>query len=47
MGFARGSSDAVVFLAGGKVIESGPAEEIFGEPKSETVRAFFGKVMKW
>lgn len=47
MGFARGSADAVVFLAGGKAVESGPAADLFGNPRSEAVRAFLGKVMKW
>ncbi len=47
MGFARGSADAVVFLSAGKVVESGTAEEVFGAPKSETVKAFLGKVMRW
>lgn len=47
MGFARGSADAVVFLGGGKVIESGAANAVFDRPRSETVRAFLGKVMKW
>lgn len=47
MGFARGSADAVVFLGGGKVIESGAADAVFDRPRSETVRAFLGKVMKW
>lgn len=47
MGFARGSADTVVFLGGGKVIESGSAEEIFDHPQSEVVEGFLGKVMKW
>lgn len=47
MGFARSSADAVVFLGGGKVIESGTADEVFERPASEVVKAFLGKVMKW
>lgn len=47
MGFARGSADAVVFLGGGKVIESGPAGELFDHPRSQVVKGFLGKVMKW
>ena len=47
MGFARSSADAVVFLGGGKVIESGTAEAVFERPASEVVKAFLGKVMKW
>lgn len=47
MGFARSSADAVVFLGGGKVIESGTAEGLFENPRSEVVKSFLGKVMKW
>lgn len=47
MGFARSSADAVVFLGGGRIVESGPAAEVFDRPGSETARVFFGKVMKW
>lgn len=47
MGFARRSADAVVFLGGGRVVEAGPAADVFDRPQSETARAFFGKVMKW
>lgn len=47
MGFARGSADAVVFLAGGRIVESGPAAGLFDRPASEMVKAFLGKVMKW
>ncbi len=47
MGFARSSADAVVFLGGGRIIEAGSPEELFDHPRSETVKAFLGKVMKW
>lgn len=47
MGFARQCADAVVFLANGRVEETGPAEQLFSNPQSPTVRSFFSKVMKW
>jgi len=47
MGFARGSADAVVFLAGGRIVESGSSADLFDRPASEMVKAFLGKVMKW
>jgi polar amino acid transport system ATP-binding protein len=47
MGFARGSSDAVVFLGAGRVVESGNAADLFDHPRSPAVKAFLGKVMKW
>lgn len=47
MSFARHSANHVVFLANGKIVESGDAEELFGNPKSEQVRGFLDRVMKW
>lgn len=47
MGFARQSSDHVVFLAEGKCVEEGAAETVFGNPKEEALKAFLAKVMKW
>lgn len=47
MSFARHSANHVVFLADGKIVESGTSEELFGNPKSEQVRGFLDRVMKW
>lgn len=47
MGFARGSADSVLFVGGGRIIESGSPEELFDHPRSEVVKTFLGKVMKW
>lgn len=47
MGFARSSADEVIFLSNGKIIESGKGESLFASPKTEVVRSFLGKVMKW
>ena len=47
MGFAQRASDVVVFLSGGRLIESGTGESLFKSPKTEDVRSFLGKVMKW
>lgn len=47
MGFARGSADAVAFLGGGRAVESGSATDFFEDPKSDVVKAFLGRVMKW
>lgn len=47
MGFARQCADTVVFLSGGRVEECGPAKDAFDHPRSETVRQFLSKVMKW
>ena len=40
MQFARDVSDRVYFMDGGVVVESGPPEEIFGNPTQERTRQF-------
>lgn len=47
MGFARSCADEVVFLAQGRLVESGRGEALFTNPQTEAVRSFLGKVMKW
>ena len=47
MGFARAVADEVVFLAEGAVIEKGTAEQIFENPRSDVVRGFLGRVMRY
>ncbi len=45
MGFAREVAHRVVFLDGGKLLEQGTPEEIFGSPKNERRRSFLAKVL--
>ncbi|MET8948023.1 ectoine/hydroxyectoine ABC transporter ATP-binding protein EhuA [Streptomyces sp. NPDC004542] len=45
MGFARDISDQVLMFDGGRVIESGPPERIFGDPEQERTREFLGAVL--
>ena len=40
--FAREVADRVVFMAGGVVIEEGPADEVIGNPRHEATRRFVG-----
>ena len=40
MDFARNVSNQVLFMEGGKVIESGPSKEFFANPKEERSREF-------
>jgi len=47
MGFARGCADEVVFLANGRLVESGKRDSLFESPQTEVVRSFLGRVMKW
>ncbi len=47
MGFARRVADRVVFLADGRLIESGPAEQVFDSPKTPVCRDFLAKILKY
>jgi polar amino acid transport system ATP-binding protein len=40
MSFARDVADRVVFMDGGSIVEQGPPETLFTQPKTERVRAF-------
>ncbi len=40
LGFARHVSTKVVFMENGAIVESGPSEEFFANPKEERTRAF-------
>ncbi|OCX61688.1 ectoine/hydroxyectoine ABC transporter ATP-binding protein EhuA [Thioclava sp. SK-1] len=44
MAFAREAADRVVFMDGGYVIEQGPPDELFGNPKSDRLKAFLSRV---
>lgn len=44
MGFARQVADTVCFLDGGRILESGPAEQVLVEPREERTRQFLRRV---
>jgi polar amino acid transport system ATP-binding protein len=46
MGFARQVADKVVFLDGGRVLESGPPEQVLGEPKEPRTRQFLARIIE-
>ncbi|QEW18695.1 Glutamine transport ATP-binding protein GlnQ [Marinibacterium anthonyi] len=46
MDFAREAADRVVFMDGGVVVESGPPEDLFGNPKSDRLKAFLSRLNK-
>jgi len=46
MGFAREIADRVVVFDGGEVVEIGPPEMIFRNPKTNRTRAFLRRVLK-
>ncbi|GGL09247.1 amino acid ABC transporter ATP-binding protein [Mangrovihabitans endophyticus] len=45
MGFARQVADRVVFLDGGRVIESGPPERVLGDPEQARTRQFLARII--
>jgi polar amino acid transport system ATP-binding protein len=45
MGFSRNVSDTVTFMDGGKVVESGPPEELFNAPRTERLKGFLSDVL--
>ena len=46
MGFAREVASKVCFLYGGVVLEEGPPEQIFSEPREERTRAFLERIIE-
>ena len=45
MGFARSTSDAVVFMDHGQVVEAGPPEQIFDAAQTDRLRRFLSPVL--
>jgi polar amino acid transport system ATP-binding protein len=45
MGFARSTSDTVVFMDRGQVVESGPPQQIFEAAQTERLQRFLSKVL--
>ncbi|WP_158847144.1 amino acid ABC transporter ATP-binding protein [Saccharothrix deserti] len=45
MGFARQVADRVVFLDGGRLVESGPPEQVLGEPVHPRTRRFLRRII--
>jgi polar amino acid transport system ATP-binding protein len=45
MGFARQVADTVHFLDGGVVLESGPPDQVLGDPEQPRTRQFLSRVL--
>ena len=45
MGFAKAAADKVVFMADGKVVESGTPEEMFANPKTQRAKDFLNHIL--
>ncbi|MEV6596055.1 amino acid ABC transporter ATP-binding protein [Actinoplanes sp. NPDC051346] len=46
MGFARQVADRVVFLDGGRVLETGPPEQVLGDPVEARTRQFLARIIE-
>jgi polar amino acid transport system ATP-binding protein len=46
MGFARQVADKVVFLDGGRILESGPPAQVLGEPTETRTRQFLARIIE-
>jgi len=47
MNFARQVADQAAFLSNGTVVETGPSEQLFGDPRTDECRSFLAKVLKY
>jgi ABC-type polar amino acid transport system ATPase subunit len=45
MGFAKEVADWVVYMHGGRIVEVGPPEEVFGNPKEQRTKEFLDSVL--
>jgi ABC-type polar amino acid transport system ATPase subunit len=45
MGFAREVSDRVVFMDRGAILEEGPPEQFFTQPRHERLQTFLSKIL--
>jgi polar amino acid transport system ATP-binding protein len=45
MGFARRVADRVIFMASGMIVEEGPPEEFFSNPRHERTKKFLGEIL--
>jgi len=46
MGFARAAADRVIFMDQGEIVEEGPPQEFFDNPRHERTRAFLSQILK-
>jgi len=47
IGFARQVADYCLFVSGGAVLEAGPANELFSQPRTTALQNFLAKVLKY
>jgi len=45
MGFARAAAHRVILMDAGQIIEQGPPQELFSNPKEERTKAFLSHIL--
>ncbi len=45
LAFARAAADRVIFMEGGRIIEQGPPDQIFGRPREARTREFVARLV--
>ncbi len=45
MGFARNAAHRVVFMDGGRIVEQGPPEQVFGNPQHDRTKLFLSRIL--
>ena len=45
MGFARNAANRVVFMDGGRIVEQGPPDQVFGAPQHDRTRLFLSNIL--
>ena len=45
MGFARSVADRVIFMDEGEIVEQGPPQEFFNNPKSDRTKLFLCQIL--
>jgi general L-amino acid transport system ATP-binding protein len=46
LGFAKAVADMILFFDGGKIVESAPPDEFFGNPKNERTKLFLSQILR-
>lgn len=46
MGFARAAADTAVFMDQGLIVEQGPPEKLFNQPREERTKLFLSQILK-
>jgi glutamate transport system ATP-binding protein len=45
MGFARSAANRVLFMDAGRILEQGPPDQFFADPRTERAKDFLSKII--